>query len=87
MRTAAQSVITLLKEAKRPLLWIGHGVRLSGATEPLTGLLPKLGVPCLASWQAADLVPDENPLFVGRAGIYGQRFGNLALQNCDLLIC
>jgi acetolactate synthase-1/2/3 large subunit len=31
-------------------------------------------------------LPDEHPLYVGRAGIYGQRWANLALQNCDLLI-
>ena len=82
----AKETIELIKNSQRPLLWVGHGVRLAGATNKFKNLLNKLGIPSLASWQAADLVPDDHPLFVGRAGTYGQRFGNLALQNCDLLI-
>lgn len=86
MTTPAAQTIELIKQAKRPLLWVGHGIRLSGAEAKFRKLLDALGVPALVTWQAADLVPDEHPLFVGRAGTYGQRFANLALQNCDLLI-
>lgn len=82
----AQQTIELIRQAERPLLWVGHGVRLSGAEKRMRELLDRLGVPALVTWQAADLVPDDHPLFVGRAGTYGQRFANLALQNCDLLI-
>lgn len=82
----ARKTIELIQKAERPLLWVGHGVRLSGAEKRMRELLDSLGVPALVTWQAADLVPDDHPLFVGRAGTYGQRFANLALQNCDLLI-
>jgi acetolactate synthase-1/2/3 large subunit len=78
--------IELIKQAKRPLLWVGHGVRLAGAENQMRELLDTLNIPALVTWQAIDLVPDDHPLFVGRAGTYGQRFANLALQNCDLLI-
>ena len=86
MIKAAQDTISLIKQSNRPLLWVGHGVRLSGAEQKLREMLDRLGVPSLVTWQAADLVPNDHPLFVGRAGTYGQRFANLALQNCDLLI-
>ena len=86
MTAQATATIKLIKNAKRPLLWVGHGIRLSGAEQKFRKLLETLGVPALVTWQAADLVPDDHPLFVGRAGTYGQRFANLALQNCDLLI-
>jgi acetolactate synthase-1/2/3 large subunit len=86
MAQAAAKTLELIRNAERPLLWVGHGVRLSGAQKKMRELLDRLGVPALVTWQAADLVPDDHPLFVGRAGTYGQRFGNLALQNCDLLI-
>ena len=86
MRSAAQRTLDLIEEAQRPLLWVGHGVRLAGAEASFRRMFDALGVPALASWQAADLAPDDHPLFVGRAGVYGQRFANLALQNCDLLI-
>lgn len=81
-----RETLKLIKEAKRPLLWVGHGIRLSNSIKVFNTLLEKLQIPALVTWQAADLVPDEHPLFVGRAGTYGQRFANLALQNCDLLI-
>jgi acetolactate synthase-1/2/3 large subunit len=84
--TQAHQTIELIKQAERPLLWVGHGVRLSGAEQRMRTLLDHLGVPALVTWQAADLVPDDHELFAGRAGTYGQRFANLALQNCDLLI-
>lgn len=86
MRDAARRTLDLVAQAKRPLLWVGHGVRLARAEAALANLLDSLGVPALASWQGADLVCDDHPLFVGRAGTYGQRWANLALQNCDLLV-
>ena len=81
-----ESTFDLILQSKRPLVWIGHGVRLSKSEKSLETLLNKLGIPILVSWQAADLIPEDYSLYVGRAGIYGQRGANLALQNCDLLI-
>jgi len=86
MLQAAASTIELLEKAKRPLLWVGHGIRLSNSQQVFRSVFDALGVPALVSWQAADLVPDNHPLYVGRAGTYGQRWANFALQNCDLLI-
>lgn len=86
MQKAAANTLKLLNTAQRPLLWVGHGIRLSQCEEAFRRLFGALGVPALVSWQAADLVPDKHPLYVGRAGTYGQRWANFALQNCDLLI-
>lgn len=86
MADAADATLAMLRKAERPLLWVGHGIRLAKAETAFRHVFDALGVPALVSWQAADLVPDEHPLFVGRAGTYGQRWANLALQNCDLLI-
>lgn len=86
MRDAAKATLDLIAQAKRPLLWVGHGIRLGDAVAEFEALFNALGVPALVSWQAADLVSDDHPLYVGRAGTYGQRWANLALQNCDLLI-
>jgi acetolactate synthase-1/2/3 large subunit len=86
MQKAADTTLKLISAAQRPLLWVGHGIRLSGCEGAFRQLFDALGVPALVSWQGADLVPDDHSLFVGRAGTYGQRWANLALQNCDLLI-
>lgn len=87
MESQINEVIRLIKDSKRPVLLVGHGIRLSGAEKTFRKLMDSLGIPALVSWQGADLVPDSHPLFAGRAGNYGQRFANLTIQNCDLLIC
>lgn len=86
MLQAAHDTLELLRRSHRPLLWVGHGIRLAQCEAIFRRVFELLSVPALVSWQAADLVPDEHPLYVGRAGVYGQRWANLALQNCDLLI-
>jgi acetolactate synthase I/II/III large subunit len=78
--------LKLLKNSERPLLWVGHGVRSAGALDIFYQLVDVLEVPILASWQGADILSDDHELFAGRAGIYGQRWANLALQNCDFLM-
>jgi acetolactate synthase-1/2/3 large subunit len=79
--------LELINNSTRPVLLAGNGIKLSGSETKFKLLLQRLGIPVLVSWQAADLVTDDNPLFAGRAGNYGQRFANFTIQNCDLLIC
>ena len=79
-------VLALLKTSSRPLILAGHGIRLSGATRNFQNLLSKLSIPCVASWNASDMINSDDPDFVGRPGIFGQRGANLAIQNCDLLL-
>ena len=79
-------VFEALFAAERPLLWLGHGIRLSGAEQKIKPLLEILGVPALVSWAGIDMVDSRHPLVFGRAGVYGQRAANFILQNCDYLL-
>jgi acetolactate synthase-1/2/3 large subunit len=79
-------VIDALLHAQRPLLWLGNGIRLSGAERQIGPLLNLLGVPALVSWAGIDMVDSSHPLVYGRAGVYGQRAANFILQNCDYLL-
>jgi acetolactate synthase-1/2/3 large subunit len=81
-----KKVAEKLKQAKRPLLWLGHGIRLADAAELVEPILAKLKVPALVSWAGIDLVDSDHPLVFGRAGVYGQRSANFVLQNCDFLL-
>jgi acetolactate synthase-1/2/3 large subunit len=83
---AAKKTVELMKKSQRPLFWLGHGVRIAKGIDVFRRVQSKLNMPSLVTWPAADILTDEDPNFAGRAGTYGQRFGNLALQNCDLLI-
>ncbi len=75
-----------LKESKRPLIFAGTAVRYAGGLEKFHKFLNKTGIPCVTAWSANDLIPDSHPCYAGRPGTVGNRIGNFALQNADLLI-
>jgi acetolactate synthase-1/2/3 large subunit len=80
-------ILSAISTSKKPLLWAGNGIRLSNSEFEFKNLLEKLQIPVLSTWQAADIIKNDHRLYVGRAGQYGQRHANFALQSCDLLIC
>jgi len=82
-----QQCVDLIREAKRPLILAGYGIRLGNAEDEFIEVVKKTGIPFIASWNASDIVRSEGKLNIGRPGIFGQRGANLAMQNCDLLIC
>ena len=75
-----------LKESIRPLILVGHGVRLAGASGDFTNFVNKLGIPVVSTWNALDLLEFNSPYYVGRPGVVASRAPNFAIQNCDLLI-
>lgn len=79
-------VIEKIKKAERPVLHAGYGIRLSGGYEEFRRMIEKLNIPIVTYWNAIDLIEDENPLYVGRAGNMGDRPGNWAIQNADLIL-
>lgn len=81
-----QKVIDAVKNAKRPVLHAGYGIRLSGGYKVFREVVDKLGIPVVTYWNAIDLIEDEHPLYVGRAGNMGDRPGNWAIQNADLVV-
>ncbi len=78
--------IEALNACERPLLFAGNGVRLARAEKEFEELRKYLGVPTVATWCAADLVPSGDSTYVGRPGSVAARGANFALQNCDLLL-
>ncbi len=79
-------VIDALNSSERPLLFAGNGIRLARAEEYFERLRRHLGIPTVATWCAADLVPSNDPTFVGRPGSLASRGANFALQNADFLL-
>ena len=78
--------IAEFNKAERPLLFAGNGIRLARAEKEFEELRKFLGVPTVATWCAADLVPSDDPTYVGRPGTVAARGANFALQNCDFLL-
>ncbi len=81
-----RTVIEKLRCAKRPVLYAGNGIRLSDGYDEFREAVIKLGVPVVTCWNSIDAIEDENPLYVGRGGIMGDRAGNFAVQNSDLVL-
>lgn len=75
-----------LQTAKRPVIFAGNGIRLSGAHEEFLKLVDKLGIPVVTGMSSVDAIDSEHFLYAGRNGGTGDRAGNFAIQNCDVLL-
>ncbi len=79
-------VLQKLQQAQRPVVFVGSGVRLSGAHAQFLRLIDKLGVPVVTAWNAHDVLWNDHPLYCGRPGTIGDRAGNFVAQNADVLL-
>ncbi len=79
-------VLEKIRNAKRPVLYAGYGIRLSKGYREFRKVIEKLNIPIVTYWNAVDLIEDEHPLYCGRGGNMGDRPGNWAVQNADLIL-
>ena len=82
----AISTLEYLGNAKKPVILAGQGVRISGAMRELVVLTTQLNIPIVTSYLGIDVIDSKSPYYIGRVGIKGDRAGNLAVQQSDLLI-
>lgn len=78
-------IIAKIRKAKRPVFYAGNGIRISGGYKYFLSVAEKLNIPVVTCWDSIDAIYDEHPLYVGRGGIMGDRAGNFAVQNSDLV--
>lgn len=78
-------ILTKIHDSKRPVLFAGNGIRLSGAYQEFRNMADVLGIPVVTGMSSVDAIETEHPLYVGRNGGTGDRPGNFALQNSDVL--
>ena len=81
----AKAIIEKIRQAKRPVLNAGNGIRIAGAYPVFERVVKKLGIPVAVGWNSQDCMASDDPLYVGRAGGMGDRPGNFAVQNSDLV--
>jgi acetolactate synthase-1/2/3 large subunit len=81
-----RDLLDRLRQAERPFIFAGNGVRVSGAAAAFEKLVRLLNVPVGLTWLAMDLLDHEDPLFVGRPGTVASRGANFALQNADFVL-
>lgn len=74
-----------LRKSSRPILLIGGGVSRQTAAQ-LHGAFAQAGIPLMTTWNGADRIAADHPLYLGRPNTWGQRAANLLVAQSDLLI-
>lgn len=81
-----KEIVERIKQAERPVLLCGWGVRAAGAYEHLTKLIDRLGIPVMTTYSTLDCISADHRYYSGRPGVIGDRAGNFAMQNSDLVL-
>jgi acetolactate synthase-1/2/3 large subunit len=76
----------LLCEAKRPLLYVGHGAVISDAGKAISTLMEKLRAPVANTLLGKGAVDETHALHLGMLGMHGTAYANKAMAACDLIM-
>lgn len=75
--------LELWSRAKRPIVLAGNGIHLSKTKNKFTEFIKYHNIPYVVTFFGSDLGDD----YVGKVGLIGNRAGNFAIQNADLILC
>lgn len=75
-----------ITEAHRPVIYVGGGVKISGATEEVRALAEAIVAPVVMTLMGMGTMPAEHPLSLGMLGMHGTRYANYAVTESDLII-
>lgn len=81
-----QTILEKIRASRRPIFYTGNGIRIAGAESLFLEVAHRLGIPVVVGWNGPDIISSDDPLYVGRPGGRGDRPGNLAVQNADLIL-
>ncbi len=84
---AIYAAADLLRQSKRPLLYVGQGVILSGAAAPVLQLAEVLNAPVVTTLLGKGGFPETHDLSLGMMGMHGTAYANKAVVGCDLIMC
>jgi len=80
------SLLEKWNQAKKPLMVVGNGIRLSGGIEELYKILDKTKIPVISAVNGNDIVNDDYEYYCGRFGTHAQIGANNLLGECDFLL-
>lgn len=81
-----ENAYNLIKNAKRPLIIAGNGIKLGNCQEKFLKFAEKHKIPTVVTILGTDIIETNHELYCGKIGLIGDRLGNFTMQNCDLLI-
>ena len=77
----------LIGQANAPVIYFGGGVGIARAERSLRAFAESSGIPAVGTLKGLGAIPTDDPAFIGMLGMHGSRAANVAIDNCDLLIC
>lgn len=84
--SAIKQALKMIRNAKKPLIYIGGGVGMAGAVDELRDLIQTTNIPSVCTLKGIGCIPHDSHYFMGMVGMHGSKAANLAIQECDLLI-
>ncbi len=75
-----------INNSKRPVIYVGGGVKISNAYKELFEFVHKIQAPVACSFMGIGVYPGTHPNHMGMLGMHGTRCANLAVSSCDLII-
>lgn len=81
-----QKLVSVMANAKKPLILAGAGVLFAKASDYLKEFVEKTGFPITNTLLGLGTIPGDHPQFLGMAGMHGTYTSNMAITDCDLLI-
>jgi acetolactate synthase I/II/III large subunit len=85
--TMIEAANRLIAAARSPIIYFGGGIAIAGAEKSLRAFATRSGIPAVATLKGLGAIPTDDPNFLGMLGMHGTRSANVAIDNCDLLIC
>lgn len=83
---AIQEAARLINDAKRPILFIGHGIQISKAEQALIDFAEKTGIPVCSTLLGLSAFPTGHPLYGGMLGMHGNYGPNILSNQADLIM-
>ena len=81
-----KDIIENFKKAKRPVILIGGGIRISKTNKKLLTFLKKFNIPLVTTWSGIDSITHNAKNYIGSIGVYGSRSANFVIQNSDFVL-
>lgn len=84
--SSIEETLQLLKNAAKPVVFVGGGVNISHTAEALRKFIETTGFPVVSSLMGLGCIPCDAPQNLGMVGMHGTYAANMATQECDLLL-
>ena len=81
-----EQAVRMIKESEKPMIFVGGGATISGASEELKEFAEKVHAPVCDSLMGKGAFSGEHPLYMGMLGMHGTKYADYGVARCDLLI-